>query len=245
MHIYKELAKVYDLFMADVPYEDWANYLDQLLQTHKHSKLILELGCGTGNITTLLREKNYDMIGIDISSDMLMLAREKNNDILYLNQDMRNFELYGTVDACICICDSFNYILEDIELISTFKLVNNYLNPKGLFIFDILTEYKYNHILANNSFSHLEKNSAYIWENYYDPNKKINEYYTNIFIEEKNGLYKKYEEFHYQKAYSQLQIEYFLKEANLTLLNVYDAFTLNKPKKDSERLMFIAQENGK
>lgn len=250
MESYKELAKVYDLFMQETPYNTWVKYIESIfLKYNLNPNLILELGCGTGNITSLMHAKGYDMIGVDISEDMLIEAKEKaqqnNQNILFLNQDMCEFELYGTVDSCICICDSLNYILETEDILKTFKLVNNYLNPKGLFIFDLNTEFKFKNILGNNSFSATEDNAAYIWENYYYEDEKINEYYTNIFIEDSKGKYNRHEEYHYQKAYTTETIVELLKISGLEILEIYDAFTFNKPKLDSERIIFIAQENTK
>ena len=119
----------------------WSKYLIQLLKEYQvEDGLVLDLGCGTGNMTELLAKEGYDMIGVDNSEDMLEIASEKREksglNILYLLQDMREFELYGTVKAVVSICDSINYILEEDDLREVFSLVNNYLDPKGMFIFD-------------------------------------------------------------------------------------------------------------
>ncbi len=232
--------------MSDIPYNEWIEYLKNIWTKYNFKpKLIAELGCGTGNITTLLAKQNYDMIGIDISEDMLIIAKEKalkqSLNILYLSQDMRYFELYGTVDCIISLCDSINYITSSEDLLKIFKLVNNYLEPKGIFIFDINTEYKYKNILASNTFAETTKDAAYIWENFYDEEQKINEYYMNFFVKHKVN-YKRFEEFHYQKAYSINEIKMFIEESGLKLLDVYDAFTFDEPKFDSERVYFIVQE---
>lgn len=138
MDAYTGFAAVYDMFMDNIPYEEWCEYICMILREYGITDgLLLELGCGTGSLTDLLAGMGYDMIGIDNSDEMLQLALDKReqsgNDILYLNQDMRDFELYGTVKAVVSICDSMNYILEEEELIQVFRLVNNYLDPKGIF----------------------------------------------------------------------------------------------------------------
>ena len=160
MEAYSEFARVYDLFMDNIPYEEWCDYLAMLLKQHGVADgLVLELGCGTGNMTEALKRRGYDMIGIDNSEEMLAEAIEKNSEsyadpacelkpILYLCQDMREFELYGTVRAVVSVCDSMNYILEPEELLQVFRLVNNYLDPEGVFIFDLNTRYKYEKILG-------------------------------------------------------------------------------------------------
>ena len=190
------------------------------------------------------------MIGIDVSENMLSIAREKafqnNVDVLYLQQDMREFELYGTVDCIISVCDSLNYILDEEELLQTFKWVNNYLNPKGLFIFDLNTEYKYKCILGENTFVENEEEASYIWENNYDDEDKLNEYQLTLFIKHPSKeYYSKFEEFHYEKMYSIETITHLIKEAGMEMLAVYDAYTFDTPKENSERIYFVTREKGK
>lgn len=248
MEVYNDFAEVYDLFMEDIEYDKWVNYLENIWNKFNiKPNLMAELGCGTGNITHRLAQKGYDMIGIDISDTMLLKAKEKavedNLEILYLMQDMREFELYGTVDCIISLCDSLNYITEEEDLLEVFKLVNNYLEPKGLFIFDMNTEYKFKNILGDNVFAETEKNAAYIWENFYDEEEKINEYYVNFFVkEEKSQLYRRFEEEHYEKAYDIETVKRLIEKAGLKFLAVYDAFTFEAPKSDSERIYFVVQE---
>ena len=148
MDAYTSFAEVYDMFMDNIPYEDWCGYLTSLLKEYViNDGLVLDLGCGTGTLTELLAKEGYDMIGVDVSEDMLQEAIEKRAEsglpILYLLQDMREFELYGTVRAVVSICDSLNYILDYDDLAHVFLLVNNYLDPKGMFIFDLNTEAKF------------------------------------------------------------------------------------------------------
>jgi SAM-dependent methyltransferase len=248
MEAYRNFAQVYDLFMEDTPYDEWVDYLKKLWERYNlKPNLIADLGCGTGTITRILAKDGYDMIGIDISEDMLAVAREKateqEQDILYLLQDMREFELYGTVDCIISLFDSINYITEKEDLFEVFKLANNYLEPGGLFIFDVNTEYKFEKILSSNTFAQTSDEAAYIWENFYDKEEKINEYYMNFFIKQhNNSAYERFEEFHYEKAYSVEEITVLLEKAGLKLLDAFDAFTFEKPKKDSQRLYFVAQE---
>lgn len=245
---YISFANVYDIMMEDVPYNEWASYIHSILKKfNSNPKIILDLGCGTGNITEILSNK-YEMIGIDISENMLMIAKDKakknNKDILYIQQDMTEFELYGTVGAVISVCDSINYITNEEELLKVFKLVNNYLDPNGLFIFDINTKYKYKHILGNNTYAETFENSAYIWENYFYEDEKINEYSLTLFIKEGNK-YNRFEERHYQKAYSIHVITKLLNKAGLKLEGIFNACTFEEPKNDSERIYFVAREQQK
>lgn len=247
---YKSFAQVYDLFMNNVPYEEWCRYLTGLLEEYGISGgLLLELGCGTGSMTELLSQKGYDMIGVDNSEDMLEIAMDKRvdsgHDILYLLQDMREFELYGTVRTVISICDSMNYILEEEDLLQVFRLVNNYLDPGGYFIFDLNTIYKYERIGESTIAENLEE-ASFIWDNFYDVETQINEYELAIFIPEgEEGLYRKYEEFHEQRGYDPEVIRRLLEEAGMQFVAAYDAFTRNPVRSDSERIYVIARESGK
>lgn len=247
---YQSFARVYDLFMDNIDYPQWCGYLTGLLREYGIEEgLILELGCGTGSMTQLLAREGYDMIGVDNSGEMLEIAAEKKAeeglDILYLLQDMRSFELYGTVRAVVCVCDSLNYILEEEELLQVFRLVNNYLDPGGIFIFDLNTPYKYETVIGDATIAENREESSFIWDNYYDKESGINEYELTLFIREQDSLYRKFEEIHYQKSYDPGQVARLLQKAGLELAAVYDAFTRQPPDEESERIYMIAREHTK
>ena len=249
MEAYTGFAEVYDVFQDNVPYEEWCSYVTGLLKEYQvMDGLVLDLGCGTGSLTGLMARSGYDMIGIDNSGEMLQIAMNKRNasglDILYLLQDMRGFELYGTVKAVISICDSMNYIMEYQELVEVFRLVNNYLDPKGVFIFDLNTEYKYRELLADNTFAEDREESSFIWNNFYDEEDKVNEYDLTLFVKE-GVLYRKFEETHYQRAYGLDQIQQAIRDGGMEFVAAYDACTRNPVQQDSERIYVIARENGK
>lgn len=269
MEAYSSFAQVYDLFMDNVPYEEWCEYICGLLKEYRvRDGLVLDLGCGTGKLTRLLAKAGYDMIGVDNSADMLEIAREAEfcvdtetikeekgmeaenggepaNRILYLLQDMREFELYGTVRAVVSICDSMNYITDETELLQVFRLVNNYLDPGGIFIFDLNTVYKYRDMLGETTISENREAGSFIWDNYYEEESGINEYDLTLFIREENGLYRKYEETHYQRAYELETVKRLLGEAGMEFVTAYDAFTREPVQADSERIYVIAREHGK
>ena len=249
MEAYTSFAQVYDLFMDNVPYEEWCEYIKSLLKEYKiEDGLVLDLGCGTGKLTRLLEDAGYDMIGIDYSGEMLEIAREhqeEGSNILYLLQDMREFELYGTVRAVVSVCDSMNYITEEEDLLQVFRLVNNYLDPKGLFIFDLNTVYKYKELIGETTISENREEGSFIWDNYYEEEEQINEYDLTLFIKEKDNLYRKYEETHFQKAYTLEKVKELLEKAGMEFVAAYDAFTRDAVKEDSERIYVIAKENGK
>lgn len=251
MDAYTSFASVYDTFMDNIPYEEWAEYLIDLLKEYGISDgLVLDLGCGTGNMTELLATAGYDMIGVDNAEEMLEIAMEKReksgHDILYLLQDMREFELYGTVKAIVSICDSINYVTEEEELLEVFRLANNYLDPKGIFIFDFNTVYKYREVLGNQTIAEDREDCSFIWDNYYYEDEQINEYELSLFIRENDSdLYRKYQEMHYQKAYDLETIKVLVEESGLEYVTAFDAFTRNQPTKESERIYVVAREKGK
>ena len=251
MDAYTSFAAVYDTFMDNIPYEEWKSYLEELLKEYGvQDGLVLDLGCGTGTMTELLAADGYDMIGVDNSEEMLEIAREKQiksgHEILYLLQDMREFELYGTVGAVFSICDSLNYITEPEELKQVFRWVNNYLDPGGIFIFDFNTEYKYREVLGDQTIAESREDCSFIWDNYYYEEERINEYELSLFIrEEEQGrdgyeMYRRYQETHYQRAYTLEEMQELLEAAGMRFLAAYDAFTKERPTDTSERIYVIA-----
>ena len=247
MEMYEDFALVYDRFMDETPYEEWCQFVvERLKQDQITDGILLDLGCGTGSMTELLAKQGYDMIGVDLSDSMLDIAIEKRaqsgHNILYLQQDMREFELYGTVRAVVSICDCMNYILEEEDLLEVFRLVNNYLDPGGIFVFDMNTPYKYREVIGNTTIAENREEGSFIWENCFDEESQVNEYALTLFIKEEDDLYRKHEEFHYQKAYEPERVKELLEEAGLKVEAIYDAFTREPVREDSERIYFIARE---
>lgn len=255
MDAYTSFAQVYDLFMDNIPYREWCCYLTSLLREYGISDgLVLDLGCGTGNVTQILAKEGYEMIGVDNAEEMLSIAMEKKQetglDILYLLQDMRSLELYGTVRAAVSICDSLNYLLEYSDLVQVLRLVNLYLDPGGIFIFDINTLYKYTEILGESTIAENREEGSFIWENSFDPESRLNEYMLTLFLPDglergEEPRYRRYQEIHIQRAFSLDEVRQAVLESGMELLACYDAFTREAPKSDSERIYFIAREKGK
>lgn len=243
MESYTDFAYIYDK-LIDQDYEKWADYIEKIFKTYgKKPSLVLDLGCGTGSITNILAKRGYDMIGVDLSPDMLNVARDKaveeNLDVLYLCQDIREFELYGTVDAIICTLDVLNYITDPKDLEHVFALVRNYLNPDGIFIFDINTEYKLKNILGNNTFVNDENGIFYTWENEYDEN--ISNQYLTFFAETEDGLYERFDENHVQRAYSIDEIRAKLKVNKLSFEAEYKLFTFETPDDRCEKTVIVSK----
>lgn len=297
MEAYTGFASVYDTFMDNVPYEEWSCYLIGLLREYGvRDGLVCELGCGTGAITRRLRNAGYDMIGIDLSEDMLDVAREyetamcagevRDDDeaseeepveetadnseaspegeaagsleasleeeaasgILYLNQDMREFELYGTVAAVVSLCDSMNYITEEEDLKQVFRLVNNYLDPGGLFIFDMNTVHKYRDLIGDTTIAENREDCSFIWENAYQEETGLNQYDITVFKrvefedDEDEPLFERITETHLQRAYAPETVVRLLIEAGMEFVAMYEACTHEPVTAETERMYFIARE---
>lgn len=278
MDAYTGFAAVYDMFMDNVPYGEWGTYLHGLLEEHGISDgLVLDLGCGTGTMTEFLAACGYDMIGVDNSWEMLQVAMNKRGtppeagedptarsmaertdlagpreDVLYLLQDMREFELYGTVRAVVSICDSINYVTEPEELLQVFRLVNNYLDPRGIFIFDFNTEYKYREVLGERVIAEEREECSFIWDNYYYGEERVNEYELTLFVRDEKlcdatgqEVCRKLKETHYQRAYTLEEMKSLLARSGMEFLAAYDAFTRGEPNAKSERVCVVAREHGK
>ena len=245
---YENFADSYDLFMDTVPYDEWSeNIISILNKNNIYNGLVAELGCGTGQITRRLAGAGFDMTGIDLSYEMLMKAMnyDDTGEILYLCQDMREFELYGTMAAIVSVCDSMNYLTSYDDLVAVLKLANNYLDPKGIFVFDLNTEYKYATFLADNTFAENRDFASFIWENEYDVETKNNYYYLTIYAQNEEGFYDRFEEEHIQHAFTIDEVKSAIKDAGMELVEMLDVETMREPVEDSERVYFVAREHGK
>lgn len=243
MNPYADFAYIYDALMCqDIAYEEMADYIESVFAAlPRRPELVLDLACGTGNLTGILSQRGYDMIGIDASVDMLNVAKKKQPDILYLCQDMREFELYGTVDAIVCMTDSLNYILDSDDLLTVFRLVKNYLNPGAPFIFDMNSEYKLSQIIADHTFTYDADGIFYVWENEWNAHEALCDFYLSFFVQADNGWYRRFDEAHTQRAYRQSEVERLLKEAGLLSVHVFDGYSKRAPLADSQRLVYVAR----
>ena len=227
MRPYTGFAAFYDRFMEDIPYDQWCARIIRKLRAHGiEDGLVLELGCGTGTMTEKLSDAGYDLIGVDASEEMLSAAMEKRGDrnILYLEQDMRSFELYGTVRAVVCVCDAINYITDRADLVQVFRLVNNYLDPGGLFLFDFNTPGEYS---REERVSYADECGGIylIGRNEYSEKDRLNEHTVTFFVpeEEEEEIYVRIEETHVQRAYTPEEMKEALAEAGLVFLSAENA----------------------
>lgn len=243
--MYDMLARFYDR-LQDVDYQAFADYYEAVFDRFGlKPSLILDLGCGTGNLTLPLARRGYEMIALDLSEEMLRLAMEKakkeGQEILFLHQDMTAFELYGTVDAMVCALDGVNYLTEDGSLAAMLKLLHYYLNPGGILIFDINTPYKFCNILNGNTFVYDQDDLFCVWENELDEEARICYFDLTFFVKNPDGTYSRCEEYQQERVYTVEELRKTIEDCGLTCLGVFDNLTFEPPKEDSQRLFFVVQ----
>lgn len=250
---YHAISAFYDRVNADIDYGAWADYIEKNIRAYMPTPpgLFLDLACGTGSMTLTLADRGYDMIGVDGSADMLQIAQDRarkagHPEILYLLQDMRSFELYGTVGAVSCCLDSINYLTEDGDLEECFATVHNYLDPDGLFFFDVNTPYKFEHVYGDNSYIFDEETEdgrlIYCgWQNYYDSETRLCDFDLTVFSEDVHGRYHREDESHTERCYTREELTVALTRCGFELIAIHGDIDLSPPMPDCERWYIVAR----
>lgn len=245
MQQYMDFSRIYD-DMIDVDYDSWGNFIEEFLKEKEidiRGKWALEIGCGTGNMTTRLRSKGFEVMAFDISEDMLSLAeekaRKKRQRITFLNQDAHNFKIDKKFDFVFSFCDVYNYITEEKDIGESFINAYKHLKDNAYFIFDISTPYKLKEVIGNKSFSMNSDDYCYIWDNYID--NDIIEMYISFFIKE-GKMYKRVNENHIQRAWEIESIKKYLLSSGFREIEVYNDYSFDIIKGDSLRAVFIAKK---
>ncbi len=253
------LSHVYDKLNREIDYVAWADFVERCFERFLPSRpsLVLDLACGTGSMTIELARRGYDMIGIDGSENMLseaFLRAEGIGGILWLCQDMRSFELYGTVGAVTCCLDSLNYLTDDKDLLACFRTVHNYLDPDGLFLFDLNTPYKFEQIYGSNAYV-LEDELVYGegeedeervpifcgWQNTYHPEDGICEFDLSIFEALPDGTYRRSDEHQEERCYAWDTVRSHLEAAGFDVLGCFCDYSFGEPDEGSERWYIAAR----
>ena len=243
---YGSFAHVYDRLTENVDYKSYAAYIKRLFESYgKNISSVVDVACGTGSLTAELSKLGYEMIGVDMSEDMLSEAQtkkaEENLDILYLCQGAEELDLFGTVQGAVCTLDSLNHITDEDTVIEAFKKISLFMEKDGIFIFDLNTEYKHREVLGDNTFVYDLDDIYCVWQNEFDEEDMITHVFLDFFVEE-NGLYERfYEEFD-ERAYSLEKVKKWLEISGFELVNFFEEFTENKPKEDTERIVYIARK---
>lgn len=226
--MYGSFAKGYYKLMKGNDYESFADYYQKIFKKEKISpELILDLGCGAGSLTKVMADKGYDMIGVDISEDMLNIAKNENqrDNILYLCQDMREFELYGTVDVIYSSYDCINYIVSKRDLKKVFSLADNYLNPGGIMIFDLNTEAYFKNVLAERAHVFEDEEIYLVWQSEYEKGKCL--FFLDMFYKD-GTTYERFYEEQEQRAYNEGELKAALSGTRLEIKGIYKNLTFKK-----------------
>ncbi len=249
MSIYSALAPFYDHFQSEVDYEKWADFFCEAFARYFDGRVesVLDLGCGTGSMTLSLAKRGFDMIGVDNSEEMLSFACENARDegyaekILYLCQDMRSFELYGTVEAVVSCLDCVNHLKSTADLKKCFSLVHNYLVPDGLFIFDVNSKYKFTNVYADNSFVFENEGVMCVWQNEYNPKTHFCDFYVSLFEENEDGTYSRTDEYQRERMYPESTIKRLLSECSFELIGIFGDLDFKAASDTDERLYIVAR----
>lgn len=240
---YEEFAAYYDFLTENIDYRNLAEYYDRLNEKFGGVKgIMLDLACGTGSLSVVLSKMGYDVIGTDISEEMLNVAVSKEHEgIEYLCQDMTELDLFGTIDGAICSLDSINHLEDKAAVRKAFERVSLFMNKGALFMFDVNTLYKHEHILADNTFVYDTENVYCVWQNEYLGNG-VTQIYLDFFEEDENGMYGRYSDEFTETAYGREEIEKMLTDAGFEICACYEYLTENEPTEESEKLTFVAKK---
>ena len=245
---YGIFSSVYDILTENVEYEKIADKICSLLHRNGvDGGLLLDLGCGTGTLSFLLEQKGYDIIGVDASEDMLMVANEKkydeNSSAMFLCQKGEELDLYGTIDCAVSSLDTINHIdsLEKIE--KAFSLVSLFMNMGGIFIFDMNTPYKHEKILGDNTFVYDMDEVYCVWQNSFNIKERTTNIDLDFFIKnEDDEGYERYGESFCEYSYSVEDIVKIIEKTGFTLLGMYDDYSDNSPSEKTERITFVCKK---
>lgn len=248
--IYGLLAPFYDAFNEDIDYSAWADFIEDIIKREYKNgspELLLDLGCGTGSMTIELAKRGYDMTGVDYSTEMLDIARSRAVDagftdgILWLCQDMREFELYGTVDVAVCCLDGINHIVNAKDLSKVLYLVHNYLSPDGLFIFDVNGKHKFETVYADETYVMENSGAVCVWQNYYNRNSRICDFYITLFEEDEDGRYIRHDELQSERMYTLRSLKRALSVNSFEFIGAYSDFDFNSATDDDDRIYIVAR----
>ena len=248
--MYDLIAPIYDKINGELDYVAWADFIEENIRRYNpdmKTELVLDLGCGTGRMTLELGRRGYDMTGVDLSPEMLDLARDAaeeaglSDKMLWLLQDITDFELYGTVELAVSCLDTLNHLTDAADLRRCLSLVHNYLVPDGLFVFDINGKGKFENIYADNSYVMEEDGSVCVWQNSYNPKTRLCDFFITLFEEDEDGRYSRYDELQTERMYTIRTMKKMLTECGFEFIGAYSDFDFGEATDASERIYITAR----
>lgn len=243
--IYKNLASVYDKLMEDIPYEAWGDFIEEIIESKRPGcKKILDLGSGTGRISSLLSQKGYMVTNLDLSAEMLEEAKklyaQKGLSGEFIQMDMKDLDYSSQFECLLSTFDTLNYFTDPKELENLFRAAFLALDQDGLFIFDMNTLNKFEKILGQEIYTYNTDEIVYIWENNYNSNKERIEIDISFFIKEANDSYRRFNEYHVQKYYPPQEIEALLRKAGFKEVKIYEDWQVENLDSQNIRNFFMA-----
>lgn len=259
MHGYGDFAYFYDELTSNAEYEKRCDYICSLLnEAGKSSGILLDLACGTGTLSLMLKDRGYEVIGVDASEDMLTVAQEKKCEVgdtetIFLCQKMQELDLFGTIDAAVCTLDSINHVTDEEDVKEIFRRVSLFMNDSAVFVFDVNTPYKHEHILGNNTFVYDLDDVFCVWQNTFIKESCTTEISLDIFEKlnadySENGedgeCYSRYSEQFSERGYDLEKLKSYLEEVKFEVLGVYDEFTKDNVTDKTGRAVFVCRKHG-
>jgi SAM-dependent methyltransferase len=245
---YEQFAYLYDELMKDAPYDGWVQFVkEKCVKYGVAGTRLLDLGCGTGELSVRLAQEGLQVTGVDLSEDMLAVAQAKAVDagvrIPFFQQNMADLEGQAEFDIIGIFCDSLNYLHTEEEVSSTFLNVFQHLSNEGIFIFDIHSIYKISHLFINQTYASSEEHVSYIWNSFPGENPNSVEHELSFFVlDERTGKYDRFDELHFQRTYPVQQYSSWLIAAGFELLEICADFEHSEPRSESERIFFVARK---
>ena len=253
---YDDISSVYDYFQKEIDIQKWAGFLENVMLKHGPTAgdgedgklLVCDLGCGTASVSIELANRGYDVIGIDLSANMLQIAKENADrakvDVLFLCQDIVKLDLFGTVDVILCLLDTVNHIIRPKDLAKMLSHFRNFLNPNGLFIFDIATKHHLEKSLGNQFFYEVEEAHALLWENSYNAKSKISTSDITLFTDVGTGKYDRHETQIRERVYTHEELILLLDQAGLDIVFVSGECVFRSPKNNEDRIFYCTRLRG-
>ncbi len=241
---FNEIAAHYDDLMASVPYGMWVEYLEALLKRAGfEGHTVLDAACGTGNVSELMNQRGFEVVGVDISPQMIETAKKKSENVEYFVQDLAELDLDMKFDLAISLFDSLNYITDPETLARAIKRVGEHVVQGGLFIFDVNTIYALAHHFFDQANLASDHYPHYIWSSEYDHTRRICTVNMTFEVME-NGQTRQFKEVHVQRGHSLEELEQMLIDAGFEVVETLHAYRFRKPTRRSDRVFFVARKVG-
>ncbi len=254
-HQFREIARHYDDLMHGVPYRGWVAYIEDILErVDYHPKTVLDVACGTGNVSEVLAARGYEVVGVDISAEMIEIAQSKRSPVEYYVQDMakllipRHSECSEESASCprqfdlaISLFDSLNYVTDPDYLRRGIKRIGEHVVPGGLFIFDVNTIYALSHHFFDQANLGGEYYPKYIWSSEYDHATRICRV-DMLFKVMEDGEEREFKEIHFQRGHSIEELTQWLNEGGFDVVDIFHAYKFRRPTRRSDRVFFVARK---